>query len=224
MLVIGHRGCADVYPENTVRAVRRAARFLDAVEVDVRRCGSGELVAFHDETVDRLTDASGRIEDLAWAQLQSLDVLGSGEPIPRLKTILAAIPERASVQIELKETGLASDVRDVVADADRAVTVTSFRPAALEEVRALGWTPRMGFLFDTDPMANIDTALELGCDAVHPYYDLCLETDVVAAAKDLSLDVVAWKAATRRVEVHLLRAMGVDGVTADRWDIASGLT
>jgi len=49
MQVIGHRGCADVYPENTVRAVTRAANFLDAVEVDVRRCGSGELVVFHDE-------------------------------------------------------------------------------------------------------------------------------------------------------------------------------
>jgi len=104
MQVIGHRGCADVYPENTVRAVTRAANFLDAVEVDVRRCGSGELVVFHDETVDRLTDASGRLADVAWAELQELDVLGSGELIPRLETVLAAVPDGVELQVELKET------------------------------------------------------------------------------------------------------------------------
>lgn len=223
MQVIGHRGCADVYPENTVRAVTRAATFLDAVEVDVRRCGSGELVVFHDETVDRLTDASGRLADATWAELRELDVLGTGEPIPRLETVLAAVPDDVEVQIELKERGLADDVRDAVADADCEVSVSSFDEGAIREVAELGWDVSTGLLFDSDPLEKIETAIELGCDAVHPYYDVCLETDVVAAAHDAGLGVIAWKAARRRTEIHVLRSLGVDGVTADRWEIASGL-
>lgn len=223
MQVIGHRGCAEMYPENTVRAVTQTANFLDAVEVDVRRCGSGELVVFHDETVDRLTEGSGPIGDLAWTELRSLDVLDSGEPIPRLETVLDVVPDGVEIQVELKETGLAEDVHDAVAAVDREVAISSFQRAAVEEVNDLAWEIPTGLLFDADPRVNLQTALELDCDAVHPHYDLCLETDVVQAAHDEGLRVVAWKAARRRTEIHVLRSLGVDAVTADRWEIASGL-
>ena len=223
MQVIGHRGCADVYPENTVRALTRSATVLDAVEVDVRRCASGELVVFHDETVDRLTGSTGRVADLTWAELRTLDILGTGEPIPRLATVLDEVPADVELQVELKETGLAADVRDAVAAAGRDVVVSSFRTSALEEIAELDWDVETGFLFGSDADANLRTAVDFGCDAVHPHYDLCLETDVVRAAHEAGLDVVAWKAARRRTEIHNLRAAGVDGVTADRWDIATGL-
>src|SRR6056297_246672 len=110
MELIGHRGCAAQCPENTVRAVKRAAQYLDAIEVDVRRCGSGELVVFHDETVDRLTDESGPIADLSWTELRNLDVLDSGESIPTLDHVLDAFPQGVRAQLELKDTGIAADV------------------------------------------------------------------------------------------------------------------
>lgn len=220
MRLIAHRGCADQYPENTVAAVRQSARYADAIEVDVRRCGSGELVAFHDERVDRLTDAEGRVADLPWDRLGDLEVLDSGETVPRLETVLDAVPEGVRVQVELKETGLAADVRDAVAGVDREVAVSSFDETALAEVRDLGWDVPTGFLFESDPEANLATALDLDCDAVHPHYDCCLETDVVDAAHAAGLDVVAWKALKTREEFAALQEAGVDGATADRWDIA----
>src|SRR6056297_170841 len=207
MELIGHRGCAAQCPENTVRAVKRAAQYLDAVEVDVRRCGSGELVVFHDETVDRLTDGSGPIADLTWSELRDLDVLD-------------AFPEDVRAQIELKDSGIAGDVRNVVADYDVDVTVSSFRPASLREVNAVDWAVPTGYLFESDPSTSLKIAIEHGCDVVHPHYDLCLETDVVTSAQNAGLDVVAWKAARTADEIAALRAVGVDGVTTDRWDIA----
>ena len=220
MELIGHRGCAAQCPENTVRAVKRAAQYLDAVEVDVRRCGSGELVVFHDETVDRLTDGTGAIASLRWTELQDLDVLGSGESIPRLTDVLDAFPDGVRAQLELKDTGLAADVRDVVAEYDLDVTVSSFRPASLREVNAVDWTVPTGYLFEADPSTNLKIAIEHGCDVVHPHYDLCLETDIVTSAQNEGLDVVAWKAARTADEIAALRTVGVDGVTTDRWDIA----
>lgn len=220
MELIGHRGCAAQYPENTVHAVTQASRHLDAVEVDVRRCGSGELVVFHDEAVDRLTDGTGRVADLPWRELRDLEVLDSGEGVPRLSTVLAVVPDGVRVQLELKADGVAADVADAVAEADVYATVSSFDPARLEAVNELDWDPRTGLLFDHDPAANVERALELECEAVHPHYDLCLGTDVVDEAHDAGLDVVAWKAARTRQEVTALRSVGVDGVTVDRWDIA----
>lgn len=221
MELIGHRGCAAQYPENTVEAVRRSSRYLDAVEVDVRRCGSGELVVFHDERVDELTDGTGRVADLDWADLRDLEVAGSGESIPRLGTVLGAVADDVRLQLELKERELAADVRDAVIGAapDRDVVVSSFDAETLAEVNDLGWDVPTGYLFESDPGANLRTALELGCDTVHPHYDCCLETDVVAVAHDLGFDVVAWKAARTAAEVADLREVGVDGVTADRWDL-----
>lgn len=218
--LIGHRGCAEQYPENTVHAVTQASQFLDAVEVDVRRCGSGELVVFHDESVGRLTDGTGRVADLAWNDLRDLEVLDSGEAVPRLETVLAAVPDGVRVQLELKESDLGADARDVATGFARDVAVSSFRPSVLGELDALDWNPRTGLLFDADPGDNLDAAVDLNCDAVHPHYDLCLRTDVVERAHDEGLDVVAWKAARTRREVAALRSVGVDGVTADRWDIA----
>lgn len=220
MEIIGHRGCAEQYPENTVHAVESAARVLDAVEVDVRRCGSGELVAFHDERVDRVTDGSGRVDELDWQELRELEVDGSGEPIPRLETVLAAVPPDVRLQIELKEPGLAAAAREVAGGADREVTVSSFCPTAIEEVNDLDWDVPTGLLFADDPDEHVRTALELDCDAVHPHYDCCLETDVVERAQAAGLRVVAWKAARTPAEVAALRDVGVDGVTADRWDLA----
>jgi glycerophosphoryl diester phosphodiesterase len=220
MELIGHRGCADQCPENTVAAVQQAGMYLDAVEVDVRRCGSGELVVFHDETVDRLTEATGEISELPWRTLRSLEVLDSGETIPRLETVLAAFPSGVRAQLELKTPGIGPDVRDVVSGFDLDVTVSSFRPAALREVDALEWRVPTGYLFREDPTTNLDLAVELGCDVVHPHYDLCVRTGVVDLAHDCGLDVVAWKAARTEAEIQALRAAGVDGVTTDRWDIA----
>jgi glycerophosphoryl diester phosphodiesterase len=220
MELIGHRGCAMQYPENTVTAVSSAAEYVDAIEIDVRRCSTGELVVFHDETIDRVTDGSGYVSELPWHRLREYEVLDSGETVPRLSDVLAAVPADVELQIELKEAGLADDVREAVADTDHDVTVSSFLPAAIEEVNDLAWGVPTGYLFESNPSAGLETALDLSCDAVHPHYDLCLDSGVVDAAHGAGLHVVAWKAARTSEEVRALAAVGVDGVTADRWDIA----
>lgn len=69
MELVAHRGCAWPQPENTLRAIHDAGSRLPAVEFDVRRCGTGELVVFHDEKVDRVTDQTGLVGELPWAEI-----------------------------------------------------------------------------------------------------------------------------------------------------------
>jgi glycerophosphoryl diester phosphodiesterase len=134
---IAHRGYAAEAPENTIAALRRAGRRADGVELDVRRCGSGELVVVHDATVDRVTDGTGRVADHSLAELQALDVLDSGESIPRLDAALAAVPDDVMVNVELKETGVAADAVATLQGVANPVLVSSFSETALREVRAV---------------------------------------------------------------------------------------
>lgn len=220
MEIIGHRGCAEQVPENTLLAIREAARRLPAVEIDVRRCGSGELVVFHDATLERVTDVEGRISETPWSDLRELTVFDSSESIPRLEAALQTVPDDVTVQLELKEPGIASDTLQLAMAAGSNVRVSSFLPEVIEEIEASYLNVPNGPLFEEGPRTNLSRAVDLGCTHVFPHYELCLETDVVSAAREYGLDVVAWKAARTVDDVRALREVGVDGVTADRWDIA----
>lgn len=213
---IAHRGCGAVYPENTVRAARRAASRLPAVEVDVRRCGSGELVCVHDERVDRVTDGSGPVAEFSLAELRSFEVEGSGEPIPTLADVVSAVPEETTLQIELKEPGIGADVVTHVRSVP-GVRLSSFLPEALREARDSG-VPT-GYLFDDDPEESRALAVEVGCSNVHPHWRTCAETDVVEHARERGLGVYAWGVGADQETFEAARRAGVDGATVDRPDL-----
>jgi len=216
MDLIAHRGCAELYPENTVYAVEQASLDFPAVEIDVRRCRSGELVVFHDETIGRVTEGSGSVAEMAWSELRELEVKRSGERIPLLSEALAAVPSGVSVQVELKRTGIAADVLSRIHDSGVDARVTSFIPSALSEVQEYDPEMKRGYLFGEKIGAanGFRTALALGCDSLHPHSALCLETDIVQTAHREELRVIAW-AVTDELTLSELRTVGVDAATAD---------
>ena len=211
MRCIAHRGFAGVNPENTVPAVRRAVEAgADAIEVDVRRCRSGELVVVHDATVDRVTDGSGAVADLPLSELASLDVLGTGRGVPTLQAVVDAVPAGVGLNVELKETGLAGDLLSVVGDRDD-VLVSSFDTQALREVADRSECPLA--LLCAERAGAIETAESLDCAAVHPHHGFC-DDPFVAAAHDAGLTVNAWTVRDTATAARL-RESGVDGLIAD---------
>jgi len=217
--LIGHRACAGRYPENTVGAIERASPHVDAVEIDVRRCGSGEVVVVHDADLDRLTDAAGPVADADWNDLRELTVLDSAEPIPRLDEALDAAPDDLAVNVEIKEPAVAGDALDAAGRAANDVLFSSFHPDALATLRDRDpGTARALLVAGGDAERAVGAATDLGCVAVHPPIDLATEPGFVAAAHDAGLRVNAWTAADRDDAERLL-AVGVDGVIADRWDV-----
>lgn len=225
MRCFAHRGFAGVNPENTLPAVRRAAASgADAIEVDVRRCGSGDLVAIHDATVDRVTDATGAVADLSLSALRDLDVLGSGAGVPALSDVLAAVPADVTLNAELKQAGLAADALALADAHDVDVLVSAFDPALLREAAVAG-DPSLALLFSpastvSEPVVAIDVADDCGCDAVHPREDCCDDGFVERAHRD-GLAVNAWTVESPAVAVRL-RDAGVDGIIADSPDCCLG--
>ncbi|ELZ82455.1 glycerophosphodiester phosphodiesterase [Haloferax elongans ATCC BAA-1513] len=212
MRAFAHRGCPVLAPENTLAAFRAATPRLPCVELDVRRCGSGELVVFHDETVDRMTDGSGAVADATLSELQELRVGDSSESIPTLAAVFDALPDSTFVNVELKESGLATDLAAIVADVPNEVLVSSFDADALREIREASALP-VAYLFADDWADSLAVAVDLDCAAVHPYYEL-LSAARVGEAQDAGFDVNTWTVPDRET-VERLRQWGVDGVIVD---------
>lgn len=216
--MIAHRGCADQYPENTIFAVERSAPHVDMVEVDVQRCGSGEIVVFHDDELESLTDGTGSVRTTDWRTLRDLDVLDSGEPIPLLTDLLAAVPPDTGVNVELKHDGMASDVLSIAGEVENEVLFSSFDGDALRELRTADDDASTGYVFSDSPDISRSIAADIGCETIHPSADLVRSSELVSNAHAGGFEVNAWTVATRELATALVDA-GVDGLFVDRWDI-----
>lgn len=80
-------------PENTLSSFEHAVQLgYRYVETDVHVTSDGELLAFHDDRLDRVTDGTGVIAELPWSQVRGALVDGR-EPIPRFEDLLGAWPD-----------------------------------------------------------------------------------------------------------------------------------
>ncbi|HEY9367196.1 glycerophosphodiester phosphodiesterase [Streptomyces sp.] len=108
-----HRGGTADGLENTAAAFRRAAsagyRYF---ETDVHTTSDGVLVAFHDTTLDRVTDGSGRIRDLPWSAVREARVAGK-EPLPLFEDLLDEFPE-ARWNVDLKAESSLGPLVDLI--------------------------------------------------------------------------------------------------------------
>lgn len=212
MRCIAHRGFARLYPENTLTAVRQAAAQADMIEVDVRRCGSGELVVFHDETVDRLTDETGAVADYAAAELAEMNVDRSGEGIPTLADVLDVVPPDVGLNLELKESGLIEDVQAAVEGTGIEVWLSSFdTDVVATAAEATDWP--VVLIVDDASEAAIERAAGIGCAGIAPHWRL-IDFALIERAHRSDLSVYAWP--INDVErARSLRKMEVDGIVAE---------
>ena len=141
VLALAHRGGAlhpeSVGFENTLRAFRSATalgyRYL---ETDVHATGDGQLLAFHDDRLDRVTDQVGLILEHRYDALAAA-LVGSSEPIPRLSDLVEELPG-ARFNVDLKAPGAVEPLVDLIRRMrlqDR-ICVGSFSEPVLRRFRA----------------------------------------------------------------------------------------
>ncbi|AWI29276.1 glycerophosphodiester phosphodiesterase [Streptomyces sp. ICN441] len=108
-----HRGGTAGGLENTAAAFRRAAALgYRYFETDVHTTADGRLVAFHDPTLDRVTDARGRIDRLPWAEVARARVAGK-EPLPLFEDLLEEFPA-SRWNVDIKAEGALEPLVDLV--------------------------------------------------------------------------------------------------------------
>lgn len=102
---IAHRGLHDSAKgviENTLAAAEAAIAASFAIECDIQPSADGEAIVFHDETLDRLTSASGLLSALSAAEIARLRIEGSDEPPPAFAAFLERVAGRTPIICELK--------------------------------------------------------------------------------------------------------------------------
>jgi glycerophosphoryl diester phosphodiesterase len=180
MRILGHRGASADAPENTLPAFQLAlAQGADGVELDARLCASGEVVVFHDATLERLTGRPGTVAETSWATLRTLEVAtrGGRARVPLLAEVMEALPRTAFVNVELKaETSwfrLATRVARLLLEGNHEshVVVSSFQPLCLVALAARAPSLRRGFLLEPKRPFWLESGIVaplVGRDAVHP--------------------------------------------------------
>ncbi len=107
LYVAGHRGNSEKCCENTIEAFKEAiANGVDMIETDVRLTNDRVLVLMHVETLDRTTDAVGKVNSFTYAELQKINA-GTPEhflPIPTLEELLVLLKDTdITLNLEFKE-------------------------------------------------------------------------------------------------------------------------
>lgn len=138
-LRIAHRGLHNNgagIPENSLAAFRRAVKYGFAIENDIHLTADGEVVVFHDDTLERMCGVPGRVEEMTLAELKALHLGDTGETIPTLRECLETVAGRVPLLIEFKCVGLKA--APLCKAADRILSeytgkyfVQSFYPAVL---------------------------------------------------------------------------------------------
>lgn len=235
-LALAHRGGAAYEPnigiENTLTAFQNAVdlgfRYL---ETDVHASSDGELFAFHDDVLDRVTDGSGLVAQHTASELREVRV-GGREPIPTMSELFEALPH-ACFNIDLKSDRAAQPLADVIEAhvAHERVCVASFHPPTLRAFRKVAgsrvatsahprdvmysaYTPVLPHLFRTPSVAYQVPITEI----VSGKSVRVLTPALIRHAHATGKQVHVWTI-DDATTMHRLIDMGVDGIVTDRPDI-----
>ncbi len=225
-----HRGGATHAPENTWTAFEHAVKLGYAyLETDARATSDGKLMAFHDRTLDRVTEASGPIGARTYREVSVLRVAGT-EPIPPIEDLLGTWPD-VRFNIDLKdEPGIAllAEVLRRTGAWDR-VCVTSFSGSRLRAARGLFERP---VCMATSPAVIAAVRYTTGgasqgggngllARRLAQWRVRCAQVPgrvasgaFIRRAHALGLDVHAWTI-NDRPEMSRLLDLGVDGIMTD---------
>ena len=232
-LALAHRGFSAAEPENSMAAFAAAVALgFRYVETDVHATRDGVAVAFHDETLDRVTDGAGRVAELGWSTVSRARIAGS-EPVPRLDDLLGTWPD-LRVNIDVKSAAAVGPLVEAIerTRAHDRVCVASFSDARRRAVvRALsrpvttsagtGTTARFRLAAAARRPGAVTAALGPvdGLQVPERFRRLAVVTGAtVAAAHAAGRFVHVWTV-NDAADMARLLDLGVDGIVSDRADV-----
>ena len=137
-----HRGLhGGGVAENSRSAFVAAVDAGYGIELDVRLSSDGEIVVFHDDTLDRVTGQSGFVKDKTAKELSEIKLLGTDDTIPTFREVLELVGGRVPLLVELKEDqgsyGVTEAAVKMLSEYEGPYIIESFNPLALARVKKL---------------------------------------------------------------------------------------
>ena len=202
---VAHRGLSGMFPQNTTVAFEKADEYgFFGYEFDIHTTKDGKWVVIHDDTVDKMTDGEGNVEDFTFEEIRKLKIdAGNGiENYPDLKvpTLEEALEFCKTsdivpvIEIKKCNTALLPALKvtlDEYSLSERAVII-SFDKEYLEEYRKFDKDIKMLYLSHQPSKEDIDwcVANNVGINYNHHNFYKCL--GVLKYAREKGITIGAW--------------------------------
>ena len=150
--IYAHRGMftnPDI-PENSMPAFALAVEHGYGIELDLHLTRDGKIVVYHDDQLERVCGADGRIEDLTYDEVTRLRLFGTDEHPPLFTDFLALVNGQVPLIIELKgrsrDTSLADATYEILKGYSGDYCIESFNPMLIRRFRKIAPKTATGLL------------------------------------------------------------------------------
>lgn len=217
---IAHRGASGYVTENTLESMQKAIDLkVDAIELDVHVCASGEVLVFHDFTLDRLTNVEGAISNYTLEKLENIKIHNQYK-IPTLIEVLDLINGKCWLNIELKGENTAKPVFKILQDyisnkgwQNEDFLISSFQYTELDTFYKLNSCIPIAILTQASLEQAIEWALKFKAKAIHPHFSLLTEENCKKAI-NLGFKINTWTVNDIEDIEHLKR-FPLNGIISD---------
>ena len=232
--IVGHRGGAAGYPENTLAAFEKAVELgADGVEFDVQLTKDEKVVVIHDELIDRTMTGSGLVKDYTLKELRQMSAGKffssdfKAEKIPTLEEVLETVKDLEVINIELKNylpyPGLEEKVLQLVDKfeiRDKTI-ISSFNHYSLGKVKKMQPAIKTGALLMAKIINPADYAFKRGFDALHIHF-LTADQEIINKSHFMGMQVNVYTVNFPESVVELLEKE-VDMIMTDNLEMALDL-
>jgi glycerophosphoryl diester phosphodiesterase len=228
--IVCHRGFNHIAPENTLIAAQLCFdRGYDFVELDLRTTADGQLVVFHDETLNRTTSGSGRLADKTWNELSGLDAGSWFHPkyadqrIPLFRQMLGLLQQGSGgLYIELKGANPAKMLREITEAGvmDRCF-FGSEQPEVMREVRRLA--PQAVLMARRRDFASFRETVEDCRSQIIEFDQTVDDLSELPLCRDFGVQSMIYDRTDSKTKAQALIDRGPDLVNVDRPDIFAAL-
>ena len=222
MINYAHRGASEYAPENTLSSYYLGLLSgANGIETDVQRTKDGVLVLFHDDTVDRVSNGTGRLCDYTLEELKELRIYGKSttgfyDRIITLREFLEKFSQYdIKFAIELKGADVEEDTLDMINEFGilNKTTFTSFKFDYISKIKKINPEARVGWLTKEITDENIKMLLDIGGEELAPKAEFITD-ELIKNLRASQLGVRAWGFSN----IELMKKMcdlNVDGMTVN---------
>ena len=223
-VAVAHRGGSYFGSENTMEAFENAINMgFKFLETDIQITRDKKLIAFHDDTLNRVTDSKGYIINKTWSELRKIKVAGKYN-IPLLSDILYTWPE-INLNIDPKNNSSISTLIEFLKENnvfDR-ICIGSFSGKRLDNLRAIFGSalctsagPLEVLQLKLSSLNFRNFGIDANCVQVPlKYFGIkIIDRNFIDYCHELDLKVHVWTI-NEIQEMEKLLDLGVDGIMSD---------
>ena len=226
-LIVAHRGDRINGIENTIDACEKALLSgANALEIDIRQTGTGEIVVFHDFSLKRMFETAGYVGRTSLDQLKTHPYKQSSENskpqyIETLDNFLEHFKNRIPVNLDAKtihffDHKFARKIIKAINNHDLidSVWVSCFNPFLLQIIKLIDQRVRTGYLFQRMPSIHTLYDLSTWSDAWHPHFRL-VNDKLVKKAEKYGKELYVWTVNEENILRNLLK-YPINGIISDQ--------